>query len=279
MRIAYLGDIMGRAGREAVLDRLPGLRRDLGLDFVLVNAENAAGGFGVTRGICDDLFAAGADALVTGNHAFDQQNDRDHFDDERRLLRPANFPDNNPGRGVGMFATREGAMVMVVQVQGQVFMGPTDHPLPALEAALEPVRLGRDADAILVDVHAEATSEKMTLGHLLDGRVTLVAGTHTHVPTADAQVLPGGTAYQTDLGMCGDYDSCIGMDKGPIMEAYVTRMKGKRPNPASGEATVCGVVVETDPRTGLATACAPLRVGGRLAETVPEWTRSPAIVT
>ena len=269
MRIAYLGDIVGRTGREAVAARLPGLRRDLALDLVVVNAENAAGGFGVTRAICDALFEAGADCLVTGNHAFDQREDQGHFDDEPRLLRPLNYPDANPGRGATMIPTRDGGMAMVIQLQGQLFMGPTGDLVPALEAALEPVRLGRDCDAILVDVHGEATSEKYSVGHLLDGRVSLVVGSHTHVPTADAQILPGGTAYQTDAGMCGDYDSVIGMNKGPIVERFVTRMRGERMQPASGEATVCGVVVETDPRTGLARSCEMLRVGGRLAQARP----------
>ena len=271
MRIAYLGDVSGRSGRYAVAERLPGLRRDLALDFVVVNAENAAGGFGVTRAIADEMLDAGADCLVTGNHAFDQAKELDLFDDERRILRPLNFPASNPGRGQGMYPTRDGGMVMVIQVQGQLFMGPTGDVLPPLEAALEPVRLGRDCDAILVDVHAEATSEKYTIGHTLDGRVSLVVGSHTHVPTADAQVLAGGTAYQTDAGMCGDYDSVIGMNKGPIIEKFVTRMKGERMQPASGEATVCGVVAETDDRTGLARSCQMLRVGGRLAEAMPTF--------
>ena len=269
MRILYLGDVMGRSGREAVTDRLPALRRDLAADFVAVNAENAAGGFGLTRAIAEEMFGAGADCLLSGNHAFDQPKDLDLYDDEPRLLRPINFPDTNPGRGASMIPTPGGHMVMVIQMQGQVFMGPTGDPVPPLEAALEPVRLGRDCDAIVVDVHAEATSEKYSVGHMLDGRVSLVAGTHTHVPTADAQVLPGGTAFQCDVGMCGDYDSVIGMDKARIVERYATRMRGERPQPAGGEATLCGVFVVTDDRTGLALSCEPVRVGGRLAPALP----------
>ncbi|MBB4658210.1 TIGR00282 family metallophosphoesterase [Parvularcula dongshanensis] len=271
MRIAFLGDIMGRTGREAVIERLPQLRRDLRLDFVVVNVENAAGGFGVTRTICDDVLAAGADCLTTGNHAYDQKNDVDHFDDERRLLRPANFPPSNPGRGAGMYPLPDGRMVLVVQVHGQRFMNPMDDMVPALERALSDVKMGREADAIVVDVHAEATSEKYSVGHYLDGRVSLVVGTHTHVPTADVQVFPGGTAFQADAGMCGDYDSVIGMDKGVILEGFVSKMRGPRMQPASGPATVCGIVVETDDRTGLALRAAPLRVGGRLAEALPAF--------
>jgi metallophosphoesterase (TIGR00282 family) len=262
---------MGRSGREAVTSRLPALRRDLSLDFVIVNAENAAGGFGVTRAICDELFAAGADCLTTGNHAFDQKNDLELYDDERRLLRPANFPLGNPGRGSGLYPLPDGRMVLVVQLHGQVFMPPSDHMVPAVERCLEGVKLGREADAIVVDVHAEAGSEKYAMGHYLDGRVSLVCGSHTHVPTADVQVLPGGTAFQSDAGMCGDYDSVIGMDKGIVVESFVTRMKGPRMAPAGGEATLCGVVVETDDRTGLASRCEPIRIGGRLAQAIPGW--------
>ncbi|WP_031550037.1 TIGR00282 family metallophosphoesterase [Parvularcula oceani] len=271
MRIAFLGDIMGRSGRVAVCERLPGLRRTLGLDFVIINAENAAGGFGLNAKIADDLFAAGADCLTSGNHAFDQRDDVELYDDERRLLRPANFPSSNPGRGAGLYESKSGRMVLVVQLHGQRFMNPMDDMVPALERELQGVTLGREADAIVVDVHAEATSEKYSVGHYMDGRASLVVGTHTHVPTSDVQIFPGGTAYQTDAGMCGDYDSVIGMDKGPILESFVTKMRGKRMQPASGEATVCGIVVETDDRTGLAVRAEALRVGGRLAEALPRF--------
>jgi metallophosphoesterase (TIGR00282 family) len=269
VRLLYLGDIVGRSGRTAVIEHLPALRRDLALDFVVVNAENAAGGFGLTAQIADDLFEAGTDCITTGNHAFDQRDEHQLYDDERRVLRPANFPASNPGRGAGLYATRDGYQVLVVQVQGQLFMGPTDHIVPAMERELEGVKLGREVDAVIVDVHAEATSEKYSVGHWLDGRVSLVVGTHTHVPTADVQVLPGGTAYQTDAGMCGDYDSVIGMEKTVPVESFLTRMRGSRMQPAAGPATVCGVFVETDPRTGLAVRAEPVRVGGRLAQSLP----------
>jgi metallophosphoesterase (TIGR00282 family) len=270
VRLLYLGDIMGRSGRSAVIERLPALRRELALDFVVINAENAAGGFGINAEIAEDLFAAGADCLVTGNHAFDQRESHELFDDERRLLRPANFPANNPGRGAGLYEGRSGHRVLVVQLQGQVFMSPVDDLPPAIERELEGVELGREVDAIIVDVHAEACSEKYSVGHYLDGRVSMVVGSHTHIPTADAQVLPFGTAYQSDAGMCGDYDSVIGMEKGTILERFTTKMKVGRMQPAAGEATICGLLVETDPRTGLALNAEPLRIGGRLSQARPQ---------
>ncbi len=270
MRIAVFGDIVGRTGRKALLDALPRLRSRFSLDFVVVNAENAAGGFGVTKRICDDLFEAGADVLTTGNHAFDQRDEIPVYDREERLLRPANFPKDNPGRGSGMYQDREGRTVLVVHAQGQRGMAPIDDPCAAVEREMGGVKLGREADAIIVDFHAEATSEKYSMGHILDGRVSLVVGTHTHVPTADDHILPHGTGYITDLGMCGDYDSVIGMEKSEPVHRFLSKMPGNRFTTATGPATICGVMVETDPKTGLATRIDALRMGGRLRERVPE---------
>ncbi len=269
MRIGFFGDIVGRSGRRALIERLAGLRRKYALDFVIVNAENAAGGFGVTPRICEDLFEAGADVLTTGNHAYDQRADIDIFNKEPRLLRPANFPPSNPGRGSGMYQDGEGRNVLVLHAQGQHGMFPIDDPFAAVDRELEGVKLGREADAVIVDFHAEATSEKYGMGHYLDGRASLVVGTHTHVPTADEQILSGGTAYITDLGMCGDYDSVIGMEKSEPIRRFVTKIPEGRFNPAAGEATLCGVIVETDPVSGLATSIDPLRIGGRLREVTP----------
>ena len=268
MKIALLGDIVGRAGRRAVMEAIPDLRRRLGLDVLVVNAENAAGGFGVTREIVAGLLEAGVDIVTTGNHAFDQRDELDVYDDETRLLRPLNFPASNPGRGACLFETRGGASVLVVHAQGQIGMHPCDDPFAAVETALGAVTLGREADAILVDFHAEATSEKQAMGVFLDGRVSAVVGTHTHTPTADHRILPGGTAYITDLGMCGDYDSVIGMEKSEPLRRFLTKMNAGRFTPAAGEASVCGVYVETGPR-GLATTIAPIRLGGVLAEARP----------
>ena len=266
MRIAMFGDIVGRAGRAFLLERLPGLRRKHALDFVVVNAENAAGGFGVTRAIVEDVIEAGADVVTTGNHAFDQRDEISVYRDEPRLLRPLNFPSSNPGRGSIMAETKDGRHVLVLHAQGQVEMHPCDDPFAAVDEALAGAQLGREADAILLDFHAEATSEKQAMGHYLDGRVSVVVGTHTHCPTADGRVLPGGTAFITDLGMCGDYDSVIGMEKTEPIQRFVTKMNGGRFTPATGAATISGLIVETDD-SGRAISAEPLRIGGALRET------------
>jgi len=268
MRIGLFGDIVGRAGRTALGEHLPRLKRRLGLEFVLVNAENAAGGFGVTADVCDQLFEAGADVLTTGNHAFDQRDDTDVFNAEPRLLRPANFPASNPGRGSAMLETADGRHVLVVNVQGQYAMPAVDDPFAAVDRELASVALGREADAILVDFHAEATSEKYAMGFHLDGRASVAVGTHTHVPTADHQVLAGGTAYMTDIGMCGDYDSVIGMEKSEPLRRFVTKMTRGRFNPSTGPATVCGLFVETG-ADGRALRAEAIRVGGVLSEAIP----------
>lgn len=263
---------MGRSGRTMLIERLPGLRRRYEMDFVIVNAENAAGGFGVTPRICEELFEAGADVLTTGNHAFDQRDDVSLFDREPRLLRPANFPKDNPGCGSGLFQDREGRNVLVIHAQGQRSMPQAvDDPCAAIDRELEGVQLGREADAVIVDFHAEATSEKYSMGHYLDGRASLVVGTHTHVPTADDQILPNGTAFIADLGMCGDYDSVIGMEKSEPLRRFATKMPGGRFSPAAGEATLCGALVETDCATGLAVSFSALRAGGRLRPIAPDF--------
>ncbi len=269
MRLAFFGDVMGRSGRTVLLEHLPRLRRRLKLDFVVVNGENAAGGFGITESICEALFDAGADVITTGNHAFDQRDDISLFDQEERLLRPANFPQDNPGRGSGLFKASADQHVLVVHVQGQRFMNPLDDPVPALEREMGGLGLGREAHAIIVDMHAEASSEKYSLAQYLDGRVSFVVGTHTHVPTADAQILPGGTAFQCDAGMCGDYDSVIGMEKSGPISRFVSKMPGNRLQPATGPGTACGVYVVTDDATGLASHIEPIQIGGRLIERQP----------
>jgi metallophosphoesterase (TIGR00282 family) len=270
LRIAVFGDIVGRSGRNALLDRLPGLKKKLALDFVVVNVENAAGGFGVTAQIAEAFLEAGADALTTGNHAYDQRDEIDIFDREDRLLRPVNFPASNPGRGSGVYQSAGGSSVLVVHAQGQIGMPPSDDPFAAVEREIAGAVLGKDMDAIIVDFHAEATSEKCAMGHFLDGRVSLVVGTHTHIPTADDQILPRGAGYITDLGMCGDYDSVIGMEKSEPLRRFVTKMPGGRFSPANGEATICGVVIETDPKTGLAKSIDPIRLEGRLRRAMPD---------
>lgn len=269
MKLLFIGDIVGRSGRDAVTKGLPELRRSLDLDFVVANGENAAAGFGLTGKICDSLFDAGVDVITGGNHSWDQREIIPYISQQSRLLRPENYPAGTPGKGVGLFSTPGGRRVMVVNVMTRLFMDPLDCPFAALNRVLPkggPKAAG--VDAVIVDVHGEATSEKMALGHWADGRASMVVGSHSHVPTADAQILPGGTAYQTDAGMCGDYDSVIGMEKGPAVDRFVRKVRGERLSPADGEATLCGVFVETDDATGLAIHVAPIRQGGRLQ---PVW--------
>ena len=269
MRLLFCGDIVGRPGRAAVVDHLAGLRKRLALDFVVANGENAAGGFGITGKICQELFEAGVDAITGGNHMWDQRETLSYIDGEPRLLRPQNYPASTPGRGSGLFTAPKGRKVLVVSVMGRLFMDALDDPFACVERELAKHRLGVGAQAIILDVHAEATSEKMAMGHAMDGRVSLCVGTHTHVPTADTMILPGGTAYQSDAGMCGDYDSVIGMDKAVPIARFTRKLPTERLSVARGEGTLCAVFVETDDKTGLALRAEPLRVGGRLTETLP----------
>ncbi|MDX1580882.1 MAG: TIGR00282 family metallophosphoesterase [Alphaproteobacteria bacterium] len=268
MKLLFLGDIVGRSGRTAVVEQLPAIRKSLDLDFVVANGENAAGGIGITAEICQDLFRSGVDVITGGNHSWDQRQIMDYIDDEPRLLRPANFPAGTPGKGTGIYMARGGERVAIINVMGRIFMDPLDDPFAAVEDALGDFRLGQTADFILIDVHAEATSEKMAMGHFADGRASLVVGTHSHVPTADTQIFSGGTAYQTDAGMCGDYNSVIGMEIEEPLRRFTTKIPGGRFSAAQGEATLCGVMVETDDRTGLATHVGRLRRGGVLQD---EW--------
>ncbi len=271
MRILFLGDIVGRSGRKAVLDELADMREKLRADFVIVNGENAAGGFGITEKICTQLLDAGADVITTGNHAFDQREALVFIGREPRLLRPVNYPPGTPGRGAGLFEAAGGGQVLVINPMGQIYMPNLDDPFAAIERELAACPLGAGCDAIVIDMHAEITSEKMAMGQFCDGRASLVVGTHTHIPTADAQILPQGTAYQTDAGMCGDYDSVIGMDKDEPLNRFTRKIPSARFTPAGGEATICGVLVETDAATGLAKAIAPVRTGGRLAPAWPDF--------
>jgi 2',3'-cyclic-nucleotide 2'-phosphodiesterase len=271
MRILFLGDVVGRSGRNAVIENLPSLRERYRLDFVVVNGENAAGGFGITEQIFTELLDAGADVVTTGNHVWDQREALVFIERQDRLLRPINFPPGTPGRGAGHYKAANGADVLVVNVQGRVFMADLDCPFRAVERELEACRLKAGADAILIDFHAEATSEKEALGHFADGRATAVIGTHTHVPTADDQILKGGTAYLTDVGMCGDFDSVLGMEKEEPLSRFLTKISTGRFSPALGEATLCGVGIEVDDATGLARAVAPLRLGGRLSQSKPRF--------
>ena len=271
MRILFLGDLVGRSGRGAVIEALPKLRERYRLDFVVVNGENAAGGFGISEAILIDLLDAGADVVTTGNHVFDQREALVFIERHDRLLRPINFPQGTPGKGVGLFKAKTGADVLVINAMGRVFMADLDDPFRAVERELEACGLKTGADAILIDFHAEATSEKEAMGHFVDGRASGLVGTHTHVPTADEQILRSGTAYISDAGMCGDFDSVLGMDKEEPLSRFLTKIPTGRFAPALGEATLCGVGIDVDDETGLARAIAPLRLGGRLSQTEPKF--------
>jgi metallophosphoesterase (TIGR00282 family) len=271
VRILFIGDILGRSGRAIVLKRLPGLVRDWKLDFVVVNGENAAGGFGITEAIYQDLTGAGADAITLGNHAWDQKEALVFIERAPRLIRPVNYPKGTPGRGAAVLDARSGARVLVVNALGRIFMDPLDDPFAALEREIAACPLRTAADAIIVDMHAEASSEKQAMGHFLDGKVSLVVGTHTHVPTADHQVLSGGTGFMTDVGMTGDYDSCIGMAKEEPLSRFLRRIPGSKFEPAMGPATLCALALDTDDATGLARRLAPVRLGGRLEEARPAF--------
>ncbi|WP_114394354.1 TIGR00282 family metallophosphoesterase [Oleisolibacter albus] len=275
MRILFLGDVVGRSGREGVLRHLPGLRERLRPDFIILNGENAAGGFGITDKIAAEFFAAGVDCITLGNHSWDQKDLVGQIDRLPNLIRPINYPEGTPGRGHTVLPSRNGRYkVLVVNAMGRVFMDPMDDPFAAVEKVLKIHQLGgarmgpAGVDAAVLDFHGEATSEKMGMGHVLDGRVSLVVGTHSHVPTADTQILSGGTAYQTDAGMCGDYDTVIGMKKEAAIWRMTRKIPGERFSPGENDAmvTVCGVYVETDDRTGLAKRAEAVRVGGRLKE-------------
>ena len=269
LHILLCGDVVGRAGRDAIKQHLLRLKYELAIDLAIVNAENAAHGFGLNERIAGELYDAGADILTTGNHVWDQRELIAYIERDRRILRPANFPDGTPGAGHCLFPLAGGGTVLVVNLMGRLFMDVLDDPFAKLDWLLG--RFGDAATAIVVDFHAEATSEKMAFSHFADGRVAAVIGTHTHVPTADTQILPGGTAYVSDAGMCGDYDSVIGMEKAVSVRRFVTRMPPeKKPNPADGEATLCGVFVDIDDASGLARRIEPVRVGGRLSPHIPQ---------
>src|SRR5581483_732226 len=274
MRILFVGDVVGRSGRAIVLERLPGLIADWKLDLVVVNGENAAGGFGITEVIYNDLIEAGADAVTLGNHAWDQKEALVFIERAPKLIRPLNYPPGTPGRGAALVDAKNGARALIINAMGRIFMDPLDDPFSAIERELSACPLKSGADAAIIDFHCEATSEKQTMGFFLDGRASLVVGTHTHSPTADHRILPGGTAFISDVGMTGDFDSVIGMGKDQPLERFLRRIPTARFEPANGPATLCALAVETDDGTGLATRVAPVRLGGVLEQTVPAfWTR------
>ena len=270
MRILFIGDVVGRSGRAAVYEQLPKLVRAWQLDFVVVNGENAAGGFGITEPILDEFLAVGVDAVTLGNHAFDQREALAFIDRQPRLLRPANYPPGTPGRGAAVIENAAGARLLIVNVLGRIFMEALDDLFAALDRELAAFPLGEACDAVVIDVHAEASSEKGAFAHFADGRASAIIGTHTHVPSADFRILPGGAAFITDVGMTGDYDSVIGMEKDEPLRRFTKRIPSGRFEPALGPATLCAVAVEIAP-TGLAKAIAPVRIGGLLNAAAPAF--------
>ena len=257
MKILMIGDVFGGPGRKFLKQRLPGLIQEHDADYTVVNVENLAGGFGVTRSTCTEVLEAGADVMTSGNHVWDKREGVDYLPTEPRLLRPYNYPAGCPGAGFHLGRTTKGTRIAVLNLQGRVFMPPIDCPFQGADAALQ--EIGDDADVILVDLHAEATSEKVAMGWYLDGRVAAVVGTHTHIPTADARVLPGGTAYISDLGMTGPYDSVIGVSKKAIIGRFLNAMP-TRFETARGDVRLCGVIIDVDPSTGRARSMDPLQV-------------------
>ena len=269
MRILFLGDVVGRSGRDAVGAALPGLRADLRADLVVVNGENASHGFGLSPDMAEALLKAGADAITLGNHAWDRKELIPYIAQQPRVIRPLNFPPGTPGAGSFVVPLPDGRQALVLNAMGRLFMDPLDCPFRGTAELLSRYRLGASVAAILCDFHAEASSEKLAYAHSFDGQVSVVVGTHTHVPTADHQVLAHGTAFQSDAGMCGDYDSVIGMQKEGSAARFWRKMPGERMAPAEGEATICGLFVITDDRTGLALSAEPVRTGGRLSAIMP----------
>lgn len=269
LKLLFLGDIVGRSGRRAVAEHLPVVRQRLAPDVIVINAENAAGGFGLTRTIAEELFALGADVITTGNHVWDQKEILNWIADEPRVLRPLNLPAGAPGQGHIVVTTAQGHKVLVISPMGRLFMETIDCPFAAVDAIVQAHPLGSAVQATMIDFHAEATSEKQAMGHYVDGRASLVVGTHTHTPSADTQILPGGTAYQTDAGMCGDYGGVIGFTPASPIARFTRKLPTERLSPMEGEATMCGVFVTINPTTGHALSLQPVRCGGRLIQTLP----------
>jgi metallophosphoesterase (TIGR00282 family) len=271
MRILFIGDVVGRSGRAIVLERLPGLIAQWKLDLVVANGENAAGGFGITEAVYQDLIDAGCDAITLGNHAWDQREALVFIERAPRLVRPLNYPTGTPGRGTAMIKGKNGARSLVINAMGRIFLDPLDDPFAAVERELAACALKTGADAIIIDMHAEVTSEKQAMGYFADGRASLVVGTHTHAPTADHRILPRGTAFVSDVGMTGDYDSVIGMEKEEPLTRFLRRIPQGKFEPAMGPATLCALAVETDDATGLARRVGAVRLGGKLEEARPSF--------
>ena len=267
MNILILGDIVGPSGREALIRKLPNLIKKKELDFVIVNGENAAdSGVGITKKNTEEFFEAGTDVITTGNHVWDQKETMEFITSEKRLLRPENLIEGSPGVGTGIFISKNNKKVAVINLMGNIFMKKCEDVFEVAQKFIQTVKLKRDADFIIVDLHGEITSEKMAMGYLFDGKATMVVGTHTHVPTSDHRIMEKGTAYQTDIGMCGDYNSVIGMNKENSLNRFLKKESQKH-YPAEGEASLCGVIVDCVPKNGLAKNIEHFIYGGNLQNT------------
>jgi len=272
MRILFVGDVIGRAGRQAIRTHLPSCISRWRVDLTIVNGENAAdAGFGITRPIYDEILATGADAVTLGNHSWNRKEALQFIDDCPRLVRPINYLAGTPGTGAVLIEAKNGRRALVINALGRLFMEPVEDPFCRIAAELDANPLGRAVQATIVDFHCEATGEKHAAGHFCDGRASLVVGTHTHTPSADDRILPGGTAFMTDVGMTGDYNSIVGMAREEPLRRFTTGIPLGRFEPASGEATLCAVLVETDERSGLALSIAPIRIGGCLKPVLPSF--------
>jgi metallophosphoesterase (TIGR00282 family) len=264
MRILFLGDVVGVSGCSKIMNSLLNQIKKNNIDFVIVNGENAAeAGVGLTKEICQDFFNCGVNVITTGNHVWDQKNIMNFIDKENRLLRPKNLFEPSPGKGFEVYTTEENIKIGVLNLMGNVFMKKCDDVFEISEKFLKKYKLKEDYNLLVVDFHGEITSEKNAIGHFFDGKATLVIGTHTHIPTNDARVLKNGTAYQTDAGMCGDYDSVIGMNKDNSLNRFMKKDSVKH-FPAKGEATLCGVIVDCNIETGLANKIESYIFGGQL---------------
>lgn len=270
MRILFIGDIYGRSGREALAEHLPKLQDRLQPDIIIVNGENAAHGRGINETICKSFYELGVDIITTGNHIWDQREVIPYIQQSQRLIRPINFPPGTPGKGITEYRLQDGRSIKVINAMGRIFMDPLDDPFAVVKNAIQNERMGQTSQAIFIDFHGETTSEKMAFAHYFDGKVSAVVGTHTHIPTSDARVLSGGTAYLTDSGMSGDYDSVIGADKQIPINRFVTKMPGDKMKPAGGEGTLCGAFIVTNDNTGLAKSMDQVIVGPHLKNVMPD---------
>tara|TARA_B100000965_G_scaffold290041_1_gene247870 strand:+ start:516 stop:1316 length:801 start_codon:yes stop_codon:yes gene_type:complete len=264
MKVLFLGDVVGKSGVEVIKDNLKNIQKDYQIDFTIVNGENAADGFGITESLCKEFYSNGVDVITTGNHLWDQKEISNYIDKDDRLLKPFNFAEGTPGIGFNTYVLNNGKRIAVINIMGNLFMRSCDNAFFKIEQVLGQLE-DEDLSFIFVDFHAEATSEKMAMGHHLDGRVTAVIGTHTHVPTADAAILANGTAYQTDAGMCGDYDSVIGTQKEDFVRKFATQdNERKKISPAQGPGTLCGVIIESQAQNILAKSIIPIKIGGKI---------------